>query len=79
MPNIVLIALYGAAAVAAAFAGYAGGLRSRSSRIPVYVTIVLVSAIILLIQDLDRPRAGFITISQQPMIDAAASIASYTD
>ena len=79
VPNIVLIALYGAAAVAGAFAGYASGLRSRSSRIPVYVTILLVSAVILLIQDLDRPRAGFITVSQQPMIDAAASIASYAD
>ena len=25
----------------------------------------------------DRPGTGFITVSQQPMIDAATSIASY--
>ena len=79
VPNIVLMALYGAAAIAGAFVGYARGLGARSSRIPAYVIIVLVSAVILLIQDLDRPRTGFITISQQPMIDAAASIRSYVD
>jgi hypothetical protein len=35
--------------------------------------------VILLILDLDRPGAGFIEVSQQPMIDAVASIASYSD
>jgi hypothetical protein len=29
--------------------------------------------------DLDRPSAGFITNNQQPMIDLAASIASFSD
>jgi hypothetical protein len=29
-----------------------------------------------LIQDLDRPTSGFIKVSQQPMMDAAASIAA---
>jgi hypothetical protein len=27
--------------------------------------------------DVDRPRTGFIEVSQQPMIDTAASIAAY--
>jgi hypothetical protein len=31
----------------------------------------------MLILDLDRPSAGFIEISQQPMIDTAASIAAF--
>jgi hypothetical protein len=39
---------------------------------------VVVCAVILLIQDLDRPRAGFITASQQPMIDLA-SIAAFPE
>jgi len=43
-------------------------------RLPIYVMAVLVSTVILLIQDLDRPNVGFITISQQPMIDTAVSI-----
>lgn len=77
VPDIVLLALYGVAAVAGAFSGYASGLGARTSRLPVYVTILLVCAVILLIQDLDRPNTGFITTSQQPMIDTAAAIAGY--
>jgi hypothetical protein len=39
---------------------------------------VLVASVIMLIQDLDRPGAGFISVSQQPMIDTAAALASYS-
>jgi hypothetical protein len=79
VPNIVFLALYGVAIVAFLFAGYANGLGTRRVRLPVYVMGVLVSGVILLIQDLDRPAAGFISVSQQPMIDTAASIATFTD
>jgi hypothetical protein len=79
VPNLVLLGLYAAAAVAGAFAGYASGLGKRPSRFPVYVMIFLVCAVILMIQDLDRPLSGFITYSQQPMIDTAASIEAYAD
>jgi hypothetical protein len=64
VPNIVLIALYGIATVASAFTGYASGLEARRSRLPVYLTGMLVSTVILLIQDLDRPNTGFLTVSQ---------------
>jgi hypothetical protein len=78
VPNIVFVTLYGVAIVAFTLAGFANGLlEQRRVRLPVYITGVLVSAVILLIQDLDRPTAGFIRVSQQPMIDAAASIAAY--
>lgn len=79
VPNIVLLTLYGVAAVASAFAGYASGSGKRPSRFPVYVMIVLVCAVILMIQDLDRPLTGLITYSQQPMIDTAASINAFPD
>ena len=77
VPNIVLLSLYGVATVAGAFSGYAGGVRTRSSRLPAFVMIFLICAVILLIQDLDRPSTGLITTSQQPMIDTAAAIAAY--
>jgi hypothetical protein len=77
VPNIVLLALYGIAIVAICFAGYAGGLESRRWRLPVYVTALLVAAVIILIQDIDRPSAGFVAVSQQPMIDTANAIANY--
>jgi hypothetical protein len=79
VPNIVFLALYGVAIVAFTFAGYANGLEAQRVRLPIYIMGALVSAVILLIQDLDRPAAGFISVSQQPMIDTAASIATYTD
>jgi hypothetical protein len=72
VPNVVLLALFGIAAIAGAFAGYASGVEARRTRLPVYIMGVLISAVILLIMDLDRPGAGFIRVSQQPLIDAAA-------
>jgi len=79
VPNIVLIALYGVAIVGSAVAGFANGLEARRVRLPVYIMGLLAVAVILLIQDLDGPTAGFIKTSQQPMIDTAKSISSYTD
>ncbi len=79
VPNTVLMALYGVAIVAGALAGYANGLEARRVRLPVYVTGLLIASVILLIEDLDRPNAGFVNTSQQPMTDTAAAIASYTD
>jgi hypothetical protein len=77
VPNIVFLTLFGVAAVAHAFAGYASGFAARSGRLPMYVAGFLVAAVILLIVDLDRPNAGLIEASQQPMIDTAASIAAF--
>ncbi len=79
VPNIVILALYGIAAVALGFTGYAGALERRQWRPAVYITGGLVAAVILLIQDIDRPSTGFITVSQQPMLDVAANLAGYSD
>jgi hypothetical protein len=79
IPNIVLIALYAITAIAIGFSGYAAGLQARRWRPPVYITGIIVAAVILLIQDLDRPTSGFITVSQQPIIDVAASLAGFSD
>jgi hypothetical protein len=79
VPNIVMLALFGIAAVATAFTGYGRGLEARRTRLPLYLMALLLSAVILLILDLDRPTTGFIEVSQQPMIDTAASIAAFSD
>jgi hypothetical protein len=75
VPNEVLLALYGIAALAIAFAGYAQGLSRRPSRIPIYLMGVLVCAVIVLIQDIETSYTGFIAVSQQPLIDVARRIA----
>ncbi len=79
IPNSVLLALFAIAAVAGAFAGYASGLEEKRSRVPVYLMGLVVSAVIFIILDLDRPSAGFITNNQQPMIDTAATIAAFPE
>jgi len=50
---------------------------ARWSLWPVMATLVTV--VILLILDLDRPNSGFITTNQQAMQDAAAAIAAFPD
>jgi hypothetical protein len=74
-----MFALFAVAAIVGAFAGYASGLDERRSRMPVYLIGPLVACVILLIMDLDRPSAGFIDVSHQPMIDTAASIRVFVD
>src|SRR5262249_47025930 len=79
VPDIILLSLFGIAAVACGFAGYASGLDPLRTRLPVLITAVLVCGVIFLILDLDRPNVGFITISQQPMFDTAASLSGFND
>jgi hypothetical protein len=79
IPNIVLLGLFGIAAVAGGFAGYASGLDTKRTRLPVYIMGLLVATVILLIFDLDRPSSGFIINNQQSMIDTAANIAAFSD
>jgi hypothetical protein len=74
VPSIVFMALYVVAVIASAFAGYSSGLEIRRTRLPAYIMGALVAAVILLIQDLDRPDVGFVQTSQQPMIDVANRI-----
>jgi hypothetical protein len=79
LPMIVVIALYGVSIVAIGFAGYGSGVESKRTRLPVHLAGILVSAMVLLIQDIDRPGAGFVRVSQQPMANAAAAIAAFPD
>jgi hypothetical protein len=79
IPEMVVLSLFAIAAVSCGFAGYASRLDPLRTRLPVAITAVLVSAVIFVIFDLDRPNVGFITISQQPMIDTVASLSGFTD
>ena len=79
VPDIVLLALFAFAAVAGAFAGYASGIEGKRTRLPVYAMGLLISTVIYLILDLDRPSDGFITNNQQPMFDTAGMIDGFRD
>ena len=79
VPAIVIWSFYGVGTIAMGFTGYAVGLEKRRARIPVYLVCVLIASVVLLIQDLDRPNLGFIQVTQQPMLDTAASLAGYRE
>jgi hypothetical protein len=79
IPELVLLSLFGIAAISCGFAGYASGLDPLRTRVPVFITAFLVCGVMAVIVDLDRPNVGFITISQQPMIDTIATLANFED
>jgi len=79
IPDLVMISLFMVAAISCGFAGYASRLDPLRTRLPVIITAVLAITVIFVILDLDGPNVGFITISQQPMIDTVASLLAFTD
>jgi hypothetical protein len=79
LPAIIVIALYGVSIVAVGFAGYGSGVEAKRSRVPVHLVGILVAAMVLLIQDIDRPGEGYIKVSQQAMVNVAASLAASPD
>jgi hypothetical protein len=79
IPNVVLLTLVVMTVICAAIAGYAGGLDLQRTRVPIYLTGLLLVGVIYVVLDLDRPNVGLITISQQPMFDVISSMAAFSD
>ena len=79
IPSVVLVILYVLAAAASGFVGFASAIDSRLTRLPVAIMGLLISLVLYLILDLDRPNSGFITNNQQAMIDVAEQIATFKD
>jgi hypothetical protein len=74
VPEAVFLLLYFVAAVAMAVTGYAAGLGGHRSFWPTVTTAVLIAVVIVVVMDLDRPRRGLITVSQQSMVDLRDSL-----
>ena len=79
IPSVVLVMLYVLAAAASGFVGYASAIDPRLTRLPVVIMGLLISLVLYLIIDLDRPNNGFITNNQQAMTDVAEQIATFKD
>ena len=67
MPEAVFLLLYLLAAAALGLNGYKAGLGGGRPATASIVASLLLAAVILQIQDFDRPRRGLITVSQQPL------------
>lgn len=74
VPDVVFLLLYFVAAVAMGVTGYASGLEGQRSFWPTVTTAVLIAVVITTVMDLDRPRRGLITVSQQSLIDLRESL-----
>jgi hypothetical protein len=69
VPETVLLLLVGGAALSLGMVGYSAGLTKRRSLLSAFVLVLTLGAVITIVIDLDRPREGFIQVSQQPLID----------
>ncbi|MGE0131818.1 MAG: hypothetical protein AB7U82_27350 [Blastocatellales bacterium] len=69
IPNIIWVVLYVITVLAAASIGYHSGLTGTRRPLVVLAFILAFSAVIFLIEDLDRPLNGFLEVSQRAMVD----------
>jgi hypothetical protein len=76
VPETVLVLLLLGSMLTLAMVGYNAGLTRRRSPLTAVVLIAMLGAVITLVVDLDRPRDGFLTVSQQPLIDLQKQIES---
>jgi len=54
--------------------GYSAGLTRRRSFLGATVLVVVLASVLTLVIDLDRPRDGFLQVSQQPLLDLQEQI-----
>ena len=74
VPETVLLLLVGGSALSLGVVGYSAGLTRRRSLLSAAVLVLALGAVITIVVDLDRPREGFIQVSQQPLIDLQEQI-----
>ena len=67
-PTILWILVLGSA-LSLGMVGYSAGLTKKRSPVSAIALIVALGAVLTLAVDLDRPRDGFVQVSQQPLID----------
>ena len=73
-PETVILLLIVGAALSLGMVGYSAGLTGRRSLLSAVVLVIALGAVIMIVVDLDRPREGFIQVSQQPLLDLQQQI-----
>jgi len=69
VPLTIWIVIYFVAFLSLMMVGFNNGLLGSRSLFALVALVLIFSAVILLIVDLDRPREGFLQVSMQPLID----------
>jgi hypothetical protein len=76
VPELILLLLYGTFLLAGVILGFTSGVAGHRPSIVSYLMVVLIVILVYIILDLDRPRQGFIAVSQAPLLDLQTSISS---
>lgn len=74
VPQPILALLFLVACLTVAVTGYNSGLRTKRLRALRYIIIIVITATLIVIVDLDRPRRGFIKISEAGMVQLKADV-----
>lgn len=78
IPSSIWLALGVVTFFAMASMGYEFGLSGQRSWVVTILLVIVFTAVIVLIVDLDRPQTGLIQVSQQPLIDLIDRIGAPT-
>jgi hypothetical protein len=70
----IWVALYSLAVLAMGMLGFRAGMVGRRSPLAIFILALAFSAVLVLINDLDRPQQGLVKVSQQTMIDLQTSL-----
>jgi hypothetical protein len=74
VPETVILLLIFGSALSIGMVGFTAGLSERRSLLSAVVLALALGAVIMIVVDLDRPREGFIQVSQQPLLDLQQQI-----
>ena len=69
VPETVNFLLLAGSALAVGIVGYSAGMTRRRSMVSAVVLIVALSAVTVLVLDLDRPQDGILQVSQRPLLE----------
>jgi hypothetical protein len=74
VPETVVWLLLIGSALSLGMVGYSAGLKGRRGMLSAVVLVIALGVVTTLVIDLDRPRDGFLTVSQQALLDVQAWI-----
>jgi len=78
IPESVLLLLFAVFISSGGMMGYSAGLSGKRMVAPVVLVSFLITLIVFLIIDLDRPRRGLIQVDQEPMLELQDRLSEIT-
>jgi len=74
VPEIVLLMMFATLIMTTATLGYASGVSGHRVTLPAFTLVMLITFVVYLIIDLDRPKRGFIQVSQEILLNLQRTI-----